>query len=61
MSDPLGDLAHIITGCIAATCCHRTGGYNSDPTCECRDIAVTLIENKDRVLEIYAALDGEKK
>jgi hypothetical protein len=50
--DPVGDLAHLITGHIAANCCHRTGGYNLDPKCECRAIAEGLIENKARVLEL---------
>lgn len=50
--DRIGDLAHIITGSIGATCCHRTGGYSGDQKCECRCIAENLIDNREKVLAI---------
>lgn len=52
MTDQVGDLAHLITGCIASRCCHVTGGYNHDPKCECRDIAESLIDSRERVIAI---------
>lgn len=60
-TDPIGDLAHIITGDIAGNCCAKTGGYGSDPKCECRAIAESLIkDNRARVMEILiAAANGE--
>lgn len=36
-------IAHLLTGSIAATCCHKTGGYNEDPNCECRELAREII------------------
>lgn len=56
MDDPFGELAYLITGNIAATCCHKGGAFKTDnPRCECRAIARDLIEDKEKVL---ANLDG---
>jgi hypothetical protein len=56
MDDPVGEIAHIITGEIGRVCCHKTGGFNNDPKCECRGIAETLIEFRDRVQEALNAV-----
>lgn len=50
-NDPIGDLAHIITGSIASSCCFRTGGCGNDPKCLCRAIAEQLIDNTDDAME----------
>jgi len=36
-------VAREFTGHIASTCCHRTGGINDDPKCECRVLADAAI------------------
>lgn len=43
--DPVGRIAQVIAGAIAGNCCHRTGGLNKDPQCECRDAAERLLED----------------
>lgn len=51
--DPISDLAHIVTGSIAANCCHRTGGRDpSAKACDCRAIAEQLIDNGDEVIAV---------
>lgn len=51
--DPVGDLAHLITGAIASNCCFRTGGRDRKAKrCDCRTIAEDLIEYGDEVIEI---------
>ena len=49
--DPLGDLAHIITGSIANSCCFITGGHNANPRCECRAVAQQLIDYADEAID----------
>lgn len=36
-------VAHVLTGLVGAACCHRTGGKNNDPKCECREYARAAI------------------
>ena len=50
-NDALGDLAHIITGSIANSCCFRTGGHNHDPRCECRAVAQQLVDFADEAID----------
>lgn len=53
MADPIGELAYLITGNIAAACCHKGGAFKRDnPRCECRAIAESLIEDREKVLAI---------
>lgn len=53
MIDQIGELAYLITGNIAAGCCHRGGAFKADnPRCECRAIAEGLIEDKEKVVAI---------
>lgn len=53
MDDPVGELAYLITGNIAGTCCHKGGAFKRDnPRCECRGIAEGLIEDKEKVVAI---------
>lgn len=40
----IGAIAHAITGSIVRVCCHKTGGHNTDPKCDCRDVAAQLLE-----------------
>jgi hypothetical protein len=55
----VGELAYLITGHIAATCCHRGGAYKTDnPRCECRAIAEGLIEEREKVLAILNGVAG---
>lgn len=61
MSDEraVGELAYLITGHIAATCCHKGGAYKTDnPKCECRAIAEGLIEDREKVLAILSNDEG---
>jgi len=46
-------VAREFTGHIASTCCHRTGGINDDPKCECRVLADAAI-----AVVLKEALDG---
>lgn len=53
MIDRIGELAYLITGNIAATCCHKGGAFKPDNRqCECRAIAEGLIEDKEKVIAI---------
>lgn len=53
VSDPIGELAYLITGNIAASCCHKGGAFKTDnPRCECRAIAESLIEDREKVAKI---------
>lgn len=51
--DQVGELAYLITGNIAATCCHKGGAFKTgNRLCECRAIAEDLIDDKAKVIEI---------
>lgn len=56
-NDPLGDLAHIITGSIANSCCFITGGHNSNPRCECRAVAQQLVDYADEAIDAMRLSD----
>ena len=45
VGDAVSKVAHILTGLVAATCCHTTGGYGrkDDRHCECRDVAADVV------------------
>ena len=48
------------TGHIASTCCHRTGGVNNDPKCECRALAdaaiAVVLKEAPEIKRLRAAL-----
>lgn len=44
MNDMVTRVAHELTGHINGVCCHKTGGANNDPKCECRVLARAAIE-----------------
>jgi len=50
-------VAREFTGHIASTCCHRTGGINDDPKCECRVLAdaaiAVVLKEASRVAESF--------
>ncbi len=45
--DPIGEIAHMLTGEIGRVCCHKTGGYSREARCECRALALALIEEPE--------------
>jgi len=48
----ISEIAHLFTGSVGRGCCYRTGGFNDDPKCECRDLAETVIENFEKIKSI---------
>jgi hypothetical protein len=57
--DLIGELAYLITGDIAMSCCHRGGAFKKDnPRCDCRAIAESLIDDREKVAEILKAAES---
>ena len=56
MYDSIDKIAHIMTGYVGSTCCHKTGGHSHQSSdCHCREVAADIL----KVVE-YDRLENEK-
>lgn len=59
MTDMVTRVAEALTGEVNGTCCHKTGGVNNDPKCECRRLARTAIETMREAGYLHRVYEAE--